>query len=248
MSEYLLINNNNTRTKLALASSDALEPDRASILTAELDPMRLHEVTVGWSFERLILASVVPKKAAVVRESFSSLPILEISSKIQLGIDLDFPEPDSIGADRLANAAAVVRLFKAAPAVVVDFGTAVTFDIISASGAYVGGIIAPGLELMTTYLHEKTALLPLIEIEEPARLIGKSTREAMLSGAVHGYRGMIEGILERLQNELSPAGDPVKIVATGGYAQLISRAIPAIEAVLPDLTLEGMRLIANQNP
>lgn len=247
MADYLLINNNNTRTKFALADRDGLHEERDVILTRDLSRSQLERVVAPWQFDRVVLASVVPHKAAIVRQLFGQ-QLLEVRHDCELGVALDFPDPTTIGADRLANAAAVKALFDDAPAIVVDFGTAVTFDIISADLAYVGGIIAPGLDAMTDYLHERTALLPKIEIEEPAELIGKSTKAAMLSGAVHGYRGLIKEILQQLLAELAPDGKPVKTVATGGYAELISREIPAIDAVLPDLTLEGMRVIGNLNP
>src|SRR4029077_1468305 len=107
-----------------------------------------------------------------------------------------------------------------APSVVVDFGTAVTFDVVNRAGDYVGGIIAPGLAAMTEYLHEKTALLPRIKIREIKSVVGKSTEEAMLVGAVHGYRGLIQGLLLQLKQELKTSRLPV--VATGGYAKLIA--------------------------
>ena len=128
-----------------------------------------------------------------------------------------------------------------APVVVVDFGTAVTFDVVNARGHYVGGIIAPGLAAMTDYLHEKTALLPRIKIREIKTTVGKSTEQAMLIGAVHGYRGLIRGLLVELTRELKARRLPV--VVTGGYAKLIASKLPEISAVEPNLTLEGLRLV-----
>jgi type III pantothenate kinase len=113
---------------------------------------------------------------------------------------------------------------------------------VNASGNYVGGIIAPGLSAMTDYLHEKTALLPKIEIREPRGVIGKNTEQAMLVGAVHGYRGLIRGLLQQLQVELKSTRLPV--IATGGCAGLIAKKMPEITAVQPNLTLEGLRLLA----
>jgi type III pantothenate kinase len=128
-----------------------------------------------------------------------------------------------------------------APAVVVDFGTAVTFDVVNAAGNYAGGIIAPGLAAMTEYLHEKTALLPRIRIREIEAIIGKSTRQAMLIGAVHGYRGLIRGLLAELKQQFKDSKLPV--VATGGYAQLMAARLPEISVVDPLLTLEGLRVV-----
>jgi type III pantothenate kinase len=155
-------------------------------------------------------------------------------------VGIDYPKPASIGPDRLANAVAARERF-GAPVVVVDFGTAVTFDVVDAKGNYVGGIIAPGLAAMTDYLHEKTALLPKIEIREIKSAVGKSTEEAMLVGAVHGYRGLVRELIEELKRELRAKKLPV--VATGGYAKLIAAKLPEISAVEPDLTLEGLRLV-----
>jgi len=156
------------------------------------------------------------------------------------GIGIQYPKPQTIGPDRLANAVAVKQHF-GAPAVVVDFGTAVTFDVVNAQGNYVGGIIAPGLSVMTDYLHEKTALLPSINIREIRAVIGKNTEEAMLIGAVHGYRGLIRELVGELKRALNCPRLPV--VATGGYARLISSKLPDITAVRPLLTLEGLRLV-----
>ena len=153
--------------------------------------------------------------------------------------------PTRIGADRLANAVAVAALY-GWPAIVVDFGTAVTFDIISEQKNYIGGVIAPGLEAMTNFLYQRTALLPKLSLKEPRRTIGKSTIEAMLSGAVFGYRGLVREILGRIKAEQFPC-KKVYIVATGGYAQLIAGRLPEIGVIRPHLTLEGLRIVANLN-
>jgi type III pantothenate kinase len=189
-----------------------------------------------------VLCSVVPHATPQVRKAVRAiwkLEIFELSPKTLSGVGIDYPKPNSIGADRLANAVAAKFHF-GAPVVVVDFGTAVTFDVVNSKGNYVGGIIAPGLAAMTDYLHEKTALLPKIEIREVKNVIGKSTEHAMLVGAVHGYRGLIRGLLAELKRELKTKNLPV--VATGGYAKLIAAKLPEISAVAPDLTLEGLRL------
>ncbi len=153
---------------------------------------------------------------------------------------IDYPLPTQIGADRLANAAGVVSRH-GAPAIVIDFGTAVTFDVISDQPAYCGGVIAPGLGAMSGYLPQKTALLPAIELEEPASAIGKSTTHAMQAGAVFGYRGLVREIIHRLKAEMA---GKVAIIATGGDAALIARGLPEIDAVDPDITLDGLRQVA----
>jgi type III pantothenate kinase len=189
------------------------------------------------------VCSVVPRVTPVVRRAVRQLwklPCLELTPKTLRGVGIDYPRPATIGPDRLANAVAARHRF-GAPVVVVDFGTAVTFDVVNARGDYVGGIIAPGLAAMTDYLHEKTALLPRIRVREIRSAIGKSTEAAMRVGAVHGYRGLIRGLLLELRRELKSRRLPV--VATGGYARLIAAKLPEISAVEPKLTLEGLRLV-----
>lgn len=194
------------------------------------------------SIEGAALCSVVPRTTPLVLKAVWQLwkiDTLELTSKTVRGVGIDYPKPKTIGSDRLANAVAARHHF-GAPSVVVDFGTAVTFDVVNRAGNYIGGIIAPGLAAMTDYLHEKTALLPRIRIREVDSAVGKSTEHAMLVGAVHGYRGLIHGLLNELKRELKAQRLPV--IATGGYAKLIAAKLPEISAVRPDLTLEGLRL------
>jgi type III pantothenate kinase len=195
------------------------------------------------------LCSVVPRATPLVRKlvrALWKLDVLELTPEMLRGVGIDYPKPNSIGPDRLANAVAARKRF-GAPVVVVDFGTAVTFDVVDAKGNYIGGIIAPGLAAMTNYLHEKTALLPKIKIREIKSVVGKSTEHAMLVGAVHGYRGLVSGLIAELKRELKTKNLPV--IATGGYAKLIASKLTEISAVAPDLTLEGLRLVwqANRN-
>lgn len=193
------------------------------------------------------LCSVVPRATPFVKRFVRAtwrLETLELNCASIRGVGVDYPKPKSIGADRLANAVAA-RAHFGAPVVVVDFGTAVTFDVVDKKGNYVGGIIAPGLAAMTNYLHEKTALLPKIEIREVHSAIGKSTEHAMLVGAVHGYRGLVRELIAELKRELRVKKLPV--VATGGYAKLIAARLPEISAVEPDLTLEGLRLVCERH-
>jgi type III pantothenate kinase len=195
----------------------------------------------------VVFCSVVPRATPLVRKlvrALWKLDALELTPKILHGVGIDYPKPDSIGPDRLANAVAAKFHF-GAPVVVVDFGTAVTFDVVNAKGNYIGGIIAPGLAAMTDYLHEKTALLPKIKIREVKSAVGKSTEHAMLVGAVQGYRGLVRELIGELKRELRAKKLPV--VATGGYAKLIAAKLPEISAVAPDLTLEGLRLVWKSN-
>lgn len=195
------------------------------------------------ALEGAAVCSVVPRATPRVRQAVAArwgLPILELTPKTLRGVGIDYPKPRTIGPDRLANAAAARHHF-GAPVVVVDFGTAVTFDVVDERGNYVGGIIAPGLAAMTDYLHEKTALLPRIRMREVESAIGRSTEHAMLVGAVHGYRGLVRELISELKRELKARRLPV--VATGGYAGLIAGRLPEISAVEPNLTLEGLRLV-----
>ncbi|MGV3773672.1 MAG: type III pantothenate kinase [Verrucomicrobiales bacterium] len=243
-----LVDIGNTHTHVGLAESDSIR-SHGEIKTAHwaisdapaaLDQF-LHQAG-NPSLEAAVICSVVPNATPFVEDYFRQKGIfcLELNSGAIRGVGIDYPEPHTIGADRLANAIAANQLY-GAPSVVVDFGTAVTFDVVDARANYVGGIIAPGLAAMTDYLHEKTALLPRIKIEEVKGIIGKNTREAMLIGAVHGYRGLIRELLVELKKELQPRDFPV--IATGGYAALMASRLPEIGHVAPLLTLQGLMLL-----
>jgi len=186
-----------------------------------------------------VVPSATPRVRRTVREIWK-LATLELTPQTLRGVGIDYPRPNSIGPDRLANAVAARHLL-GVPVVVVDFGTAVTFDVVDRRGCYIGGIIAPGLAAMTDYLHERTALLPRIRIREVKSAVGKSTEHAMLVGAVHGYRGLVRELIMELKRELKARRLPV--IATGGYAKLIASKLPEISAVEPNLTLEGLRLV-----
>lgn len=242
--DYLLIDISNSYTKLAFATRRRIaKPIRHP--TKEFTAAFLQRILRGRSVGTIVVSSVVPRKNRAIAAAAGSARVLFLSPKLDLGVGVDYPAPRSIGADRLANAAAVAQLY-GYPAIVVDFGTAVTFDVVSARGDYIGGVIAPGLEAMTNFLYQRTALLPKLTLREPKRAIGKTTRDAMMSGAVFGYRGLVREILVRVRLENFGRNKP-RIVATGGYAQLIARKLPEIEAVYPNLTLEGLRIVANRN-
>jgi len=241
---WLLVDNSNTRTKYAIGDACALSATRGWLPTDDICPRTLDEHFAGIEFEGSLLCSVVPEKAGVLSEYLAARgPLHPLSARSDTGLTLDYPSPSQIGADRLANAIGVAARH-GAPAIVIDFGTAVTFDVIATGPAYCGGVIAPGLGAMQDYLGRRTALLPTIDLKEPRAAIGKSTVEAMQAGAVFGYRGLVREILTRLRAEMQ--GDPI-IVATGGDAALIAQGLPEIERVDPDLTLEGIRLAAVRN-
>ena len=247
--DFLFINHNNTRTKFALADSEDFIEHRA-VDTEELSADHVRKALSGWEFQDVVIASVVPPSLGALTEALESIDgarrVLHVTHEIELGVKIDFPRPESVGADRLANAAAVASDSSVAgrPVVVVDFGTAVTFDIVDTRPAYVGGVIAPGLDAMTRYLHQRAALLPAIEIKEPTKAIGKSTGHAMRSGAFHGYRGLVKEILAQIENEL---GRDAEVIATGGYADLISKNLSVIDKIDPFLTMKGLQRIAKLN-
>jgi type III pantothenate kinase len=242
--DYLLIDISNSFTKLAFASRTVLSRSQR-VATERFTATYLRRVLKRRQVGLIVVCSVVPTKNREVRKAAGRNKIIWLNSRSSLGVGIDYPAPKTIGADRLANAAAVASLY-GWPAIVVDFGTAVTFDIISRRKSYIGGVIAPGLEAMTNFLYQRTALLPRLSLREPSRAVGKSTIEAMRSGAIFGYRGLVREIILRIKAEQFPRSS-VKVVATGGYAELIAACLPEIHAIRPDLTLEGLRVVANRS-
>ena len=243
-SDYLLVDISNSYAKLTFASPRrVLAPTR--IATSNLSSGVVARFLGKRNVRKVVVSSVVPAKNSAILKAAEKTAVLWLDWKLKLGVEIDYPKPQSIGADRLANAAAVTALY-GFPAIVVDFGTAVTFDIVSGRRAYIGGVIAPGLEAMTNFLYQRTALLPKLSLKEPRRAIGKSTIQAMLSGAVFGYRGLVREILSQIRTEQFPR-KKVYVVATGGYARLIAGRLPEIGVVHPNLTLEGLRIVANLN-
>ena len=245
MTDFLLIDISNSYAKFAFASKKRVSAP-ARISTSDVTSAVVARFLKKRKVRKVVVSSVVPEKnSAVLKAANKKANVLRLDWKLNLGVGIDYPKPQSIGADRLANAAAVAELY-GFPAIVVDFGTAVTFDIVSDRRTYVGGVIAPGLEAMTTFLYQRTALLPRISLKEPRHAVGKSTIEAMLSGAVFGFRGLVREILARIKAEQFPR-KKVYIVATGGYARLIAGCLPEIGVIHPHLTLEGLRIVANLN-
>ena len=192
--------------------------------------------------EGVSIASVVPGVNAawrrLVRETLGCAPRF-VTHESPLGFALDYPHPERIGADRLADAAGGLARY-GAPLIVVDFGTALNFEVIDRRPAYLGGVIAPGLPLMTRYLHEKTALLPEVSLGGETPEIGKSTEEAIALGARVGYRGIVRELLRHLQR---PFRGRAACVATGGYAEWVLRDAGMDIVLDPDLTLFGLGVI-----
>jgi type III pantothenate kinase len=244
-SDYLLIDLSNSYAKIAFASKERVS-NPARIPTAKLSTSLVAEFLRRRQVKKLVVSSVVPTKNSVVsKAAHDTAPVLWLDWKLKLGVEIDYPKPQSIGADRLANAAAVAELY-GWPAIVIDFGTAATFDVLSEAGNYIGGVIAPGLQAMTDYLFQRTALLPRVSLKAPNRAVGKSTIDAMRSGAIFGYRGLVREILAQITAEQF-SRKKVAIVATGGYARFVAGQLPEIAAVHPHLTLEGLRIVGNLN-
>ncbi len=246
-SATLLFDIGNTHTHMGIAEGEAIVQQfhcSTGMWTDGRAHKQIRHRIKNYTIASAAISSVVPKVTFEVRRFLrtSGLPRpFQLGPETITTIGIDYPEPKTIGPDRLANAIAA-RIAAGAPVIVVDFGTAVTFDVVDRNGNYTGGIIAPGLAAMTDYLHEKTALLPRIKIRETEAIVGKSTEEAMLIGAVHGYRGLIRELIGRLKKELKAPTLPV--LATGGYAELMAQDLPEITKVEPLLTLQGL-LIAS---
>jgi type III pantothenate kinase len=196
---------------------------------------------------RAVIGTVVPTALyhlrRLCREWFAAEPLVA-NARAEWGIDIRIDNPDEVGADRLLNALAAHHSH-GGPLVIVDFGTATTFDLVAADGGYLGGVISPGINLSIEALHLAAARLPRIAIGRPQSVIGRSTVPAMRSGIYWGYVGLIEGLLARIEGEY---GEPLKAIATGGLAPLFAEGTDKFTAIDPDLTLDGLRLLSQRNP
>ena len=197
--------------------------------------------------ERAVIGTVVPAALyhlrRLCRDWFAVEPLVARAT-LDWGFDIRIDNPEEVGADRLLNSLAAHRRF-GGPLVIVDFGTATTFDVVEKDGGYLGGVIAPGINLSIEALHQAAARLPRIGIGRPQAGIGRGTVAAMQSGEYSGYVGLVEGLITRIKAEY---GGPLRVVATGGLAPLFSEGTTMIEAIEPDLTLDGLRLLAERNP
>ncbi|MBI4698442.1 MAG: type III pantothenate kinase [Nitrospirae bacterium] len=200
--------------------------------------------------EGAVICSVVPEITPVIsnalRKGLGIEPI-NVNNKLITGIKFRIKHPDKLGADRIANAAAARQLYKG-PLIVIDFGTATTFCVISARGEYLGGVIMPGLRMAAEALCEKTAKLPMVELSKPEKILGNDTKSSINSGVILGQAGAVERIIREIKEERSWGGKtPLKVIATGGLAQLIAPYIKGLKTVNPLLTLEGLRIIYGLN-
>ena len=196
---------------------------------------------------RMVIASVVPPLGPTLEEIakryFGVMPLV-IGPGTRTGIAIKYDNPREVGADRIVNAVAGHHLY-GGPLIIVDFGTAITFDAISSEGEYLGGAIAPGLGIALEALIDRTARLPRVETAVPPSVIGKNTVHSIQSGIAHGYRGLVREIVGRMKAEL---GKRAKVAATGGQNLVFSETEEIFDLFNPDLTLVGLRLIAERNP
>ena len=242
----LLIDVSNSFTKIAVARGGVIGRV-GKVPTSSLAPSDVQ----GIKADRAVVSSVVPEASRILAESLTPPP-LWVDHRVQGGVAIRYPKPSTIGADRLANAAAALSQGRL-PAIVVDFGTAVTFDVIDAKGCYLGGIIAPGLPTAARALHERTALLPLAKIKKIDSGIGKSTAEAIRIGLLLGAVGLVREAVARITRE-SFGGKKPTVIATGGDADLVARLTTqgggkrVIDRVDPLLTLRGLLVIGERNP
>ncbi|MER8096911.1 type III pantothenate kinase [Streptomyces goshikiensis] len=193
--------------------------------------------------------SVLHELREVTRRYYGDVPAVLVEPGIKTGVPILMDNPKEVGADRIINAVAAVELY-GGPAIVVDFGTATTFDAVSAKGEYVGGVISPGIEISMEALGVRGAQLRKIELARPRNVIGKSTVEAMQAGVVYGFAGQVDGIVTRMAKELAgPHGDPddVRVIATGGLAPIVLGEASVIDDHEPWLTLIGLRLVYERN-
>jgi type III pantothenate kinase len=199
----------------------------------------------------IALCSTVPSVLHEMREMFQryypELAAVIVEPGIRTGVPVRMDNPKEVGSDRIMNALAAVHLY-GGPAVVVDFGTSTNFDAVSEKGEFVGGALAPGIEISVDALSRRAAQLLKVELTRPSRVIGKNTVEALQSGIIFGFAGQVEGIARRMADELAP-GDPdsVTIIATGGLAPLVIDEVSVIDAYEPWLTLTGLRLVYERN-
>jgi type III pantothenate kinase len=223
-----------TADELGLMVSDLLE--RAKIATTAIDGV--------------VLASVVPQLTGPMIEMskrYLNLTPLNVEPGIDLGMPNLYAHPSEVGADRLVNGVAAYEAYgrqRGEPLVVLDFGTATTFDAISAKGEYLGGVICPGIQISADALFQRAARLPRIDVRKPAQVIGRTTVTSMQSGLFFGYVGMVEGLVHRLREEL---GGKAFCVATGGLAEVIAPETDVVDAIDRDLTLQGLRIVWERN-
>jgi type III pantothenate kinase len=246
----LAVDVGNTQTVFGLYDDDRLidqwrlntEPHRTG---DELGAL-LGELIDLESVDGIALSCTVPtlvREYELFAERWARARILILGPGIKTGIPIRYDDPHEVGPDRIANAVAAKERY-GAPAIVVDFGTSTNFDVVSPAGEYAGGVLAPGIEVSMEALFARAARLRQVDFVEPPSVIGKTTAQSLQSGLVYGFAGQVDRIVEQIRGEL---GDRAKVIATGGLAELITPHSNTIEKVDLDLTLEGLRLVWDQN-
>jgi type III pantothenate kinase len=190
--------------------------------------------------------SVLHEMREMCRRYYGDVPAVIVEPGVKTGVPVRMDNPKEVGSDRIVNALAAIHLF-GGPAIVVDFGTATTFDAVSAKGEYVGGAIAPGIEISVDALSSRGAQLHKIELVRPRNVIAKNTVEALQSGVIFGFAGQVDGVVERMTDELTSNAEDVTVVATGGLAPLVLDEARSIDVYEPWLTLTGLRLVYERN-
>ena len=209
-----------------------------------------HRALDAGRIDGIVMSSVVPPVTGTIMtmaQRYFGLTPLNVDSSVDTGLPLLYKHPAEIGADRIVNAVAAYQTYgrdRHVPLIVVDFGTATTFDAVSAKGDYLGGVICPGVQISADALFQRAARLPRVDVRKPCEVIGRSTVGAMESGLYYGYVGLVDGLVRRMKREL---GEHAVCVATGGLADVISPDVELIEHVDPDLTLQGLRMIWERN-
>lgn len=238
-----LFDGGNLGPRWRLATTYERMPDEFGIQLLGL--LSHHEININL-VKAGIIASVVPpltEKWIQVCKSYLKFDPLVVDAGMDTGIEIKLDEPSEVGADRIVDAVAAFQLY-GGPACIVDFGTATTFDAIAANGNYLGGAIAPGIGISRDALAQKTAKLPKVDLKPPPSPIGSNTIHAMQSGLLFGYIGLVEGMVTRFRKILGPE---MKVIATGGLAELIADETEIIQIVAPWLTLEGLNIIFQNN-
>ncbi len=194
----------------------------------------------------ICLASVVPPITGKIIEAckrYINVEPLVVDAGVKTGVRVRYEDPRAVGADRIVDAVAVVHLY-GTPACVVDFGTATTFDAIAKNGDYLGGAIAPGIGIAAEALFQRTAKLPRVDLQKPPSVIGRNTVHSMQSGLLYGYVGLVEGMVARFREELGP---DMRVIATGGLADIVAQETQVIQLVAPWLTLDGLQMVWEMN-